>query len=152
MRLEYENGAILVENAQGRRWQLKNVEKPPLKFEYDAILVNHEQALRRVGSDVHPLTESEMREVAAFVGRQQPPPGATLQKQIITDLKAFAYGLINTIIAQLEYDSLLDVQITGRAELERPVCRRGAPRPGLCRHDLERILCAGGTDRRHARR
>ena len=123
MRLEYENGAILVENAEGRRWQLKNVEKPLLKFEYDALLVNREQALRRVGANVHPLTDSEIKEVAAFVGRQQPPPGATLQRQIIADLKAFAYGLINTIIAQLEYDSLLDVQITGRAEFNRPLCR-----------------------------
>ena len=116
MRLEYENGAILVENAQGRRWQLKNAEKPPLKFEYDALLVNHEHALRRVGSQVHPLTDSEIKEVAVFIGRQQPPPGATLQKQTAGDLKAFVYGLINSIVAQLEYDSLLDVQITGRPD------------------------------------
>lgn len=115
MRLEYENGAILVENEKGRRWQLKNVEKPPLKFQYDALIFNKEQALRRIGSNVHALTDSDIKEIASFVGRQQPPPGATMQRQVATDLKAFAYGLINAAVAQLEYDSLLDVQITGRA-------------------------------------
>jgi hypothetical protein len=116
MRLEYENGVILVENAQGRRWQLSNAEKPKLKFEFDALLLNDEHALRRVGQRVQPLSAAEIAEVKSFIEAQEPPPGATLQKQLIGDLKAFAYGLINSVLAQLEYDSLLDAQITGRPD------------------------------------
>ena len=115
MRLEYENGVMRIENAAGRRWQLSNAEKPPLGFEFDALLVDEERALRRVGANVLALSETEIEEVANFIEVQQPPPGATLQRQLMTDLKAFGYGLINNVIAQLEYDSLLDVQITGRA-------------------------------------
>lgn len=116
MRLEYENGILRVENAQGRRWQLNNAAKPPLNFEYDALFVNSERALRRLGSSVKPLTESEIREVQHFIAKQAPPLSATPQRQLIADLKLFSYGLINALIAQLEYDNLLDVQITGRAE------------------------------------
>jgi hypothetical protein len=36
------------------------------------------------------------------------------QKQMITDLRTIARGLINTVVSQLEYDGLLDVLITGR--------------------------------------
>ena len=114
MRLEYENGVMRIENAAGRRWQLSNAEKPPLGFEFDALLVDEERALRRVGANVQALSETEIEEVANFIEVQQPPPGATLQRQLTADLKAFGYGLINNVIAQLEYDSLLDVQITGR--------------------------------------
>jgi hypothetical protein len=116
MRLEYENGILRVENAQGRRWQLNNAAKPPLNFEYDALFVNSERALRRLGTSVKPLTESEVREVQHFISKQAPPPSATPQRQLIADLKLFSYGLINALITQLEYDNLLDVQITGRAE------------------------------------
>ena len=116
MRIEYENGVLRVENAQGRRWQLNNTEKPPLNFEYDALLVNEENALRRLGASVLALSETELEEVADFIGQQQPPPGATMQRQITGDLKAFAYGLINSVVAQLEYDSLLDVHVTGRED------------------------------------
>lgn len=116
MRMEYENGVLRVENAEGRRWQLANTEKPRLNFEYDALLVSQERALRRFGTSVHPLNENELEEVAAFIGRLQPPPSATLQRQITADLKVFAYGLINSVVTRLEYDNLLDVQITGRED------------------------------------
>ncbi len=115
MRMEYENGILRVENAQGLRWQLNNVEKPRLNFVYDALSVTQERALRRVGASVHALTESEIEEVAAFVGQQVPPPSATPQAQLVADLKLFSYGLINSVVTQLKYDNLLDVQITGRA-------------------------------------
>ncbi len=116
MRMEYENGVLRVENAQGRRWQLNNAEKPRLNFAYDALSVTQERALRRVGSSVHALTESEIKEVAAFVGKQVPPPSATPQNQLAADLKLFSYGLINSVVTELEYDNLLDVQITGRED------------------------------------
>ncbi len=122
MRMEYENGVLRVENAQGRRWQLNNAEKPRLNFAYDALSVTQERALRRVGSSVHALTESEIKEVATFIGKQVPPPSATPQNQLMADLKLFSYGLINSVVTELEYDNLLDVQITGREELERPLC------------------------------
>jgi hypothetical protein len=112
MRMEYENGVLRVENAQGRRWQLNNATKPPLNFSYDALFVSRERALRRVGSNLQPLNENEVREVARFIGTQEPPPVATL----IEELKMFAYGLINSVVTQLDYDNLLDVQITGRAD------------------------------------
>lgn len=112
MRMEYENGVLRVENAQGRRWQLNNAAKPPLNFSYDALFVSRERALRRVGSNIQALSESEVAEVARFVGKQEPPPAATL----IEELKLFAYGLINSVVTQLEYDNLLDVQITGRSD------------------------------------
>lgn len=113
MRIEYDNGVLRLENAQGRRWQLTNAEKPRLNFDYDALFVGKEQALRRLGTRVHPLTESELKEVTAYVDRQPPPP---LQIQLTTELKMFSYGLINSLITQLEYDNLLDVQITGRED------------------------------------
>jgi len=112
MRMEYENGTLRVENAQGRRWQLCDTEKPRLNFEYDALFVSKERALRRVGTNLQPLTETELREVATFIGQQQPPP----QVQLTADLKLFGYGLINALVTQLEYDNLLDVQITGRED------------------------------------
>ncbi len=116
MRMEYENGVLRVENAQGRRWQLNNVAKPRLNFEYDALFVSQERALRRVGANVQPLTEQELEEVAAFIGKQEPPASAPLQRQLTADLKVFSYGLINAVVTQLEYDNLLDVQITGRED------------------------------------
>jgi hypothetical protein len=110
--MEYDDGILRVENAQGRRWQLKTATKPPLNFEYDALFVSQERALRRVGANLKPLTETELREVATYIGKQHPP----LHVQLTTDLKLFAYGLINALIAQLDYDNLLDVQITGRED------------------------------------
>jgi hypothetical protein len=114
MRLEYENGTLRVENAQGLRWQLNNAEKPCLSFEYDALLVTDERALRRIGAHVHALAEKELEEVAAHIARQEPPACATMQRQLTSDLKLFCYGLINSVVTELEYDNLLDVQITGR--------------------------------------
>ncbi len=113
MKLEYENGTLGVENAEGLRWQLTNVEKPHFTFDYDALLVTDERALRRVGPSVHPLTDGEVKQVKAFIERL-PPPWATFQKQITTDLRALAHGVINSVVTQLEYDGLLDVMITGR--------------------------------------
>ncbi len=114
MKLEYENGTLGVENAEGLRWQLTNVEKPHFTFDYDALLVTDERALRRVGPSVHPLTDGEVKQVKAFIERLPPPPWATFQKQITTDLRALAHGLINSVVTQLEYDGLLEVMITGR--------------------------------------
>jgi hypothetical protein len=34
--------------------------------------------------------------------------------QVISDLRAFVRGLINSVVAQLGYEGLLDVMITGR--------------------------------------
>lgn len=116
MRMEFENGVLRVENAEGRRWQLANAEKPRLSFEYDALVVSNERALRRIGASVHPLAKNELEEVASFIQKQQPPPPPPPQKQLTADLKAFTYGLINTVVARLEYDNLLDVQITGRED------------------------------------
>lgn len=113
MNLEYDNGTLRVENAEGLRWQLVDVEKPKFTFDYDALGVSDGRTLRRVGPNVHPLAEDEVKEVNAFI-KQLRPPEATLQKQIIADLRAFAHGLINSIVTQLEYDGLLDMMITGR--------------------------------------
>jgi hypothetical protein len=114
LNLEYQNGALRVENAEGLRWQLGSVEKPRFSFDYDALRVSDERALRRVGTSVHPLALDEIQEVKAFVAQLQPPPWATFQKQITVDLRALARGLINSVVSQLEYDGLLDVMITGR--------------------------------------
>lgn len=114
MRLEYDNGVIRIENGEGRRWQLNNAKKPTLSFQFDALLVSPEQALRRLGSSVKPLTQNEQKEVVDFIQKQRPPPFATLQRQLTSDLKLLCHGLISTVVTQLEYDSLLDVQIAGR--------------------------------------
>jgi hypothetical protein len=110
--MDFENGVLHVENAQGKRWQLTNTEKPRLNFDYDALFVSQERALRRVGTNLHPLTENELREVATFIGKQKPPA----KVQLAADLKMLSHGLINSVVTQLEYDNLLDVQITGRAD------------------------------------
>lgn len=34
--------------------------------------------------------------------------------QVLNDLRAFVHGLINSVVAQLGYEGLLDVMITGR--------------------------------------
>jgi hypothetical protein len=114
MNLEYENDTLRIENAEGLRWQLVNIEKPQFTFDYDGLRVSDERALRRVGSGVYLLAEGEVKQVRAFIQRLSPPPGATFQKQTITDLRALAHGLINSVVTQLEYDGLLDVMITGR--------------------------------------
>lgn len=114
MNLEYENGTLRVENAQGLRWQLTDVEKPRFTFDYDALRVSDQRAIRRVGPGVHPLAEGEVAQVKAFVEQLRPPPWATVQNQIVMDLRALARGLINSVVTPLEYDGLLDVMITGR--------------------------------------
>ncbi len=115
MNLEYENGTLHVENEEGLRWQLTGVEKPQFTFSYDALSVSDQRALRRVGSTLQPLALDEIKEVRGFIEQLRPPPWATFQKQITTDLRAFALGLINSVVTQLGYDGLLDVMITGRA-------------------------------------
>lgn len=115
MNLEYENGTLRVENTEGLRWQLTGIEKPQFTFAYDALSVSDQRALRRVGPSLHPLALDEIKEVKTFVAQLRPPPWASFQKQITTDLRAFARGLINSVVTQLEYDGLLDVMITGRA-------------------------------------
>jgi hypothetical protein len=114
MNLEYENGTLRVENFEGLRWQLTGVDKPRFTFDYDALRVTDERALRRVGSSVQLLAEHEIGQVRAYIERLSPPPGVTFQAQAITDLRALAHGLINSVITQLEYDGLTDVMITGR--------------------------------------
>jgi hypothetical protein len=114
MIFEYENRVLRVENAEGLRWQLADVEKPQFAFDYDALYMSKERVLRRVGSHFHPLTKGEINQVEAFVEHSAPPPWAGLQTQTIMDLRALARGLINSVITQLEYDGLLDVMITGR--------------------------------------
>jgi hypothetical protein len=115
MRLEYENGIVRIENAEGQRWEISGDQRPQIDFEFDALVVNEERALRRLGGAIHPLTRTQVAKVASYVAAQQPPSGAAA-RQLKTDLKAFTYGLINNVIGQLEYDSLLDVQITGRSD------------------------------------
>ena len=115
MKLEYENGTLRVENAEGLRWQLADVQKPQLAFDYDALHVSAEGALRRIGPSVHPLTDDEVAEVRAFVRQLVPPPWASFQTQITMDLRAVSRGLINSVVTELEYEGLLDVMITGRA-------------------------------------
>ena len=114
MKFEYEGGTLRIENAEGLRWQVTEVQKPPFLFDYDALSVTEERALRRVGASVQPLALDEIREVKAFVERLRPPAGATFQRQITGDLKALAQGLINSVVTQLEYDNMLDVMVTGR--------------------------------------
>ena len=114
MSFEYENGTLHVENAEGLRWQIADVEKPRFTFDYDAVSVTDGRALRRIGRSVLPLALDEIEQVAAFVAQLVPPPWATLHKQIIMDLRAMAHSLINSVVTQLEYDGLLDVTITGR--------------------------------------
>jgi hypothetical protein len=114
MTLEYENGTLRVENAQGLRWQLTDFQKPQFLFDYDALSVTEEHALRRVGPQVQPLALDEIRQVRSFVEDLQPPSWATFQAQMTGDLRTLARGLINTVVTQQEYDGLLDVSITGR--------------------------------------
>jgi hypothetical protein len=109
--MEYENGVIRLENSEGRQWQLSQVEKPRLSFAFDGLSVTREHALRRVGGAVQPLNKRELEEVASFISRQTPP---SKQKQIATDLKIFAYGLVNSAVTQLGYDNPLHVMMTGR--------------------------------------
>jgi hypothetical protein len=114
MHLAYENGTLRVENAAGLRWQLADVAKPQFSFEYDALSVNDERAVRQVGPGVHPLGKDELKQVRTFVEQLQPPAWASFQKQMIMDLRVVCRGLINTVVSQLEYDGLLDVMMTGR--------------------------------------
>jgi hypothetical protein len=113
MRMEYENGALRIENAAGRQWQLPQVEKPGLSFAYDALSVTGERALRRLGGAVHPLTRREVDEVTAFVERQTPP---SLNKQLVSDLKQFSHGLINAGAARFGFDNLLQASISARED------------------------------------
>jgi len=114
MTLEYENGALRVENAEGLRWQLTEVPKPQFTFHYDALSLTDQGGLRRLGASLYPLAESEIAEVQGFVERLEPPSWATFQNQITADLRLLAHGLINTVVTQLDYGGLLDVMITGR--------------------------------------
>jgi hypothetical protein len=114
MKIDYENGALRIENARGLRWQLMKANKPEFSFHYDALSVSDQHAIRRLGTSVIPLTEAEVREVREFLTNVTPPVGATAHKQGVTDLRAFAHGLINSVVTQLEYDGLLDVMITAR--------------------------------------
>jgi hypothetical protein len=114
MIFEYENGTLRVQNAEGLRWQVSEAQKPPFLFDYDAVSVTEDRALRRLGASIQPLALDEIREVKAFVERLRPPPGITVQRQMITDLRALAHGLINSVVTQLEYDGMLDVVVTGR--------------------------------------
>ena len=115
MKLEYENGVLRVENAEGLRWQLTEVQKPQLAFDYDALHVSAERALRRVGPSIHPLADAQVAEVQNLIQQMVPPPWATFQAQITMDLRALGLGLINSVMTELEYDGLLDVMVTGRA-------------------------------------
>lgn len=57
------------------------------------------------------------------MSRQTPP---SKQKQIATDLKVFAYGLVNSAVTQLGYDNPLHVMMTGRegsTDLRAPEAR-----------------------------
>jgi hypothetical protein len=114
MTFEFENGTLRVENDEGLRWQLTNVPKPQFTFDYDAVSLTPEHALRRIGSHLYPLALDQIDEVKAFVQRQQPPSWATLQNQLTLDLRALARGLITSVVTQLEYEGLLDVAITAR--------------------------------------
>lgn len=116
MKLAFENGILRVENNEGLRWQLTNAAKPALPFEFDALSVNGTRTLRRVGPRLLSLTETETEQVKAFVAQLAPPPWATFQKQTLADLRAFAHGLINSVIKQLEYDSIVDVMVTSRTD------------------------------------
>jgi hypothetical protein len=111
MLMEFDNGVLNLENAQGRKWRLTNSEKPSLSFAYDALSVTHAHALRRLGGRVQPLTKREVDEVAAFVASQSPP---SRHEQLVVDLKALAYGLINAAIAEFKFGNLIDVQVAAR--------------------------------------
>ncbi|MCK8517271.1 hypothetical protein M0534_13200 [Methylonatrum kenyense] len=115
-KLEYDSGSLRVENKRGLCWQVDKAPKPDFSFAFDAVSVNDEHALRRVGTSVHALADTELEEVKSFVERLQPPAKTTLQKQVVMDLRAFAHGLINSVVTPLEYDGLLDVMITGRQD------------------------------------
>jgi hypothetical protein len=41
-------------------------------------------------------------------------PAGIPQKQLVSDLRALAHGLIKSVVTELEYDGLLDVMITAR--------------------------------------
>jgi hypothetical protein len=109
--MEFDNGVLNFENAEGRKWRLTNSEKPTLSFAYDALSVTHAHALRRLGGRVQPLTKREVDEVAAFVANQSPP---SRHEQLVVDLKALAYGLINAAIAEFNFGNLIDVQVAAR--------------------------------------
>jgi hypothetical protein len=113
MKIEYNQGQLHIESALGLRWQLDNIQKPNFSFSYDGFSISRERAVRRLGSDVFPLSEVEVREIRDFVEKIPPPAGAR-QKSLIVDLKALAHGLIKSVVSQLEYDGLLDVMITAR--------------------------------------
>jgi hypothetical protein len=114
MKIDYDNGALRIENARGLRWQLVNANKPDFSFDYDALSVSEQHAIRRLGASVIPLSEAEIKEVGAFLTNVTPPAGVTSHKQLVTDLRAFAHGLIKSVVTQLEYEGLLDVMITAR--------------------------------------
>ena len=114
MKIDYDNGALRIENAQGLRWQLMNASKPNFSFDYDALSVGDQHAMRRLGASVIPLSEAEIKEVEEFLTSVTPPAGVTSHKQLVTDLRAFAHGLIKSVVTQLEYEGLLDVMITAR--------------------------------------
>jgi hypothetical protein len=114
MKIDYDNGALRIENAQGLRWQLMNASKPNFSFDYDALSVSEQHAIRRRGVSVIPLNEAEINEVREFLTNVTPPEGVTSHRQIVADLRAFANGLIKSVVTQLEYDGLLDVMITAR--------------------------------------
>lgn len=114
MKIDYDAGRLRIENERGLRWQLTDVAKPQFSFDYDALSVSELHAVRRAGSNVHPLAEAELAEVREFVDGLSPPADITVQKQIVADLKAVANGLIKSVVTRLEYDGLLDVMITGR--------------------------------------
>lgn len=116
MKLEFDNGTMHLENHAGLRWRVTNAVKPAFSFEYDALLVDGPRALRRLGGEIQPLGDAELAQIHAFVDMQVPPESVTLQGQFIADLRVFAHGLMNTVVAQLEYDGLLDVAITGRSD------------------------------------
>lgn len=113
MKLKYESGTLVVENTEGLYWKQSNVEKPKFNFDYDALSVDAEHAVRQIGSSIQPLTEEEIRQVVTYIGQIQPPESA-FQEKVIKELKMFAHGLINSVVTQLDYTGLLDVMITGR--------------------------------------
>jgi hypothetical protein len=114
MKIDYEDRTLRIENARGLRWQLKDAQKPEFTFSYDVLSINEQHAIRRIGGSVYPLSDCEVTEVREFIRNLAPPVGVSVHSQLLLDLRAFAYGLINSVITQLEYDGLLDVVITGR--------------------------------------
>jgi hypothetical protein len=114
MKIDYEAGTLRIENDHGLRWQVRDAAKPKFSFSYDVLSVSEQQAVRRDGSSISPLAEAEVAEVKEYVNSLSPPTGVTMRRQVIADLRAFAYGLINSVVTSLEYDGLLDVMITAR--------------------------------------